>query len=241
MPRAVGRYTRLVIVVIGSPAYDASGDPAAGPAAGLPASVAIAAAAAGSEVQLVGRVGDDPDGDAVLIALSSRGVRHAATIRDAGRSTRRLTPVVVDEGEPLVPVAGLGPESSDGAVPSGEVAVPPDPGLPTLDAGDLALALRYLVDPRVVVVAEPLGDEAAAAVADAGGFADATIVAIVSADRAVPAAFEAATVLVAPATDEDGAFARLVGRFAAGLDAGAIPAEAFARARGAEGWEAAPA
>jgi hypothetical protein len=233
-----------VIVVIGSPAYDASGAPADGPAAGLAALVAIAAARAGAEVQLVGRVGDDPDGDAVLLALASRGVRHAATIRDAGRPTRRVAPVPVDEGEPLVPVAGLEPDGADGADGAHHGGGGPIPGeseRPTLDEADLALALRYLVDPRVVVVAEPLGDEAAAAVADAGGFADAAIVAIVSADRVVPAAFESATVLVAPTVDEAGAFARLVGRFAAGVDAGASPAEAFARARDAEGWEAAPA
>jgi ribokinase len=224
-----------VIVVIGSPAYDVSGDPGEASVAGLAAAVAIAAAAAGAEVQLVGRVGDDPDRDAVLLALSSCGVRHAAMIRDAGRPTRRVTRVAPDEGEPLVPVADLDVGTEDGSAVALEVS------LPTMDAGDLALALGYLVDPRVVVVAEPVDEDAASAVADAGGFADAAIVAIVSGDRPVQAAFATATVLVAPGDDEAGAFARLVGRFAAALDGGSIPAEAFARAREAEGWEPAPA
>jgi ribokinase len=227
-----------MIVVIGSPALDASGDARDMPAAGLAAAVAIAAAAAGAEVQLVGRVGDDPDGDAVLLALSTRGVRHAAVIRDAGRPTRRIAAVAPDEGEPLVPVAGIDPGSA-GMRPAPDGAPPAtDPSAPTVDAGDLALALGYLVDPRVVVVAEALGEDAAAAVSEAGGFADAAIVAIVSDGVPVPAAFGGATVLVAPADDADGAFARLVGRFAAGLDGGASPGDAFARARGAEGWEA---
>jgi hypothetical protein len=162
-------------------------------------------------------------------------------IRDAGRPTRRAAAAVADEGEPLVPVAGLVAGTSGGPATPGEDAGAVDASAPTLDAGDLVLALGYLVDPRVVVVAETLGDDAAAAVADAGGFADAAIVAIVSADRVVPAAFETATVLVAPAHDEGGAFARLVGRFAAGIDGGASPGDAFARARAVDGWEAAQA
>jgi hypothetical protein len=42
-------------------------------------------------------------------------------------------------------------------------------------------------------------------------------------------------VLEAPVTDPDGAFADLVGSYAAALDAGADPAAAFAAVRGA--WE----
>ena len=235
------RYTRWVIVVIGSPAFDSSGAPGSAEAVGLAAAIATAAAAAGAEVQLVGRVGDDRDGDAVLRSLASRGVRHAAMIRDAGRRTHRGAPVSVDEGEPLVPMAGLDDEAGAAAVPSRTSGAGSSPMTPSLDAGDLMLALAYLVDPRVVVVTEPLADEAAAVVAEARGFADAALVAIVASEGAVPAAFEAATILVAPADDEAGAFARLVGRFAAGLDGGATPAEAFVRARGAEGWEAASA
>ena len=230
-----------MIVVIGSPAFDTSGDAGEPPVSGMAAAVAFAAAAAGAEAQLVGRVGNDADGDAVLLGLASRGVRHTAMIRDAGRPTRRASAAVADEGEPLVPVAGLAARTNGGPAMSGEDAGAVDASPPTLDAGDLILALGYLVDPRVLVVAETLGDDAAAAVADAGAFADAAIVAIVPADRAVPAAFETATVLVAPAHDEGGAFARLVGRFAAGIDGGASPGDAFAGARAADGWEAAQA
>ena len=53
----------------------------------------------------------------------------------------------------------------------------------------------------------------------------------------LPRAFQArALVLEAPAEDPDGAFAALVGGYAAGLAAGESPADAFAAARGAS-WE----
>ena len=47
---------------------------------------------------------------------------------------------------------------------------------------------------------------------------------------------ETATVLAAPVSDPDGAFAAVVGAYAAALDGGASPADAFAGAI-AGGWE----
>ena len=224
-----------MIVVIGSPIHAQGDAPGDARAVGVAAAIAMAAAADGADVQLVGRVGDDRAGDALLLALTARGVRHTAMIRDAGRATRRAALPVPDEGEPLVP---LGSPDEDQGQPSAR-RLDPDVGgaAPTVDAGDLSLALGYLVDPRVVVVAEPLADDGAAVVAEAAAFADATLVAVVEREGSLPAAYQRATVLAAPADDADGAFARLVGRFAAALDAGSSGGEAFALARGADGWE----
>ncbi|MEA2623714.1 MAG: pfkB family carbohydrate kinase [Chloroflexota bacterium] len=54
---------------------------------GLAALVAVAAAHAGADVELVGSIGDDEDGDRVVVELGRSGVRHAALLRDpAGRT-----------------------------------------------------------------------------------------------------------------------------------------------------------
>ena len=55
--------------------------------AGLAAGIACAAAAAGGSVELVGSIGDDPAGDAVVVALGRAGVGHAALLRDPGGSS----------------------------------------------------------------------------------------------------------------------------------------------------------
>lgn len=104
---------RDVIIVLGRPALAAptvaaaagASPPIAAPAQGpddtsglhgLAARVAVAAAAIGAAVQLVGSVGDDREGDEVIIRLGRAGVGHAALLRDpAGR-----TPVAGQEREP---------------------------------------------------------------------------------------------------------------------------------------------
>src|SRR6185436_2957777 len=85
---------RGVIVVVGNPVARPSTD---GPAAarGLPACVAIAAVAAGGSAQIVGRVGEDPAGEAVLLDLARHGVGHAAVLRDSSRPT----PVLAAPGD----------------------------------------------------------------------------------------------------------------------------------------------
>ena len=111
------------------------------------------------------------------------------------------------------------------------------PVLPRMDAHDVDLALRYLTDYRVLVVAETLTPELEVVVLDAAGYTGATIVAVVSSGgRVGPVLADAATVLEAP-EDALGPFAELVGRYAAGLDAGTAPAEAFAAATRSAGWE----
>jgi hypothetical protein len=49
---------------------------------------------------------------------------------------------------------------------------------------------------------------------------------------------EDATVLESPDVDPDGAFGAVVGAYAAALDRGAAPAEAFASASAGSGWSA---
>jgi hypothetical protein len=228
-----------VIVVIGTPAYTPGRDGAPGTPAGIASAIACAAAAAGARVEMAARVGDDPAGDALLLALARAGVGHTATYRDPTRPT-----VVVEaptyDGPPLVPLAdGDGPASLAADV----VDVPlverarVDHTAP-LDAGDLDLALGYLLDARVIVVAQPLDGPAAAVAARRAAFADAVLVAVVAPGQAIPAAMDRAIVFERDEGDGD-AFATLVGRFAASLDAGAEPEAAFGEARTSLGWSAA--
>lgn len=188
-----------------------SGRRAAGPsgrrASGLGVDIALAAAAAGARVELVGKVGDDQAGDAVAVELERAGVGHAALLREPAAQT---------------PV--------DGA----------DPAL-SLGRADVELALRYLPDFRVVVAADELADPVAQAVAEAARYGGAHRVIIggrVAEDEGV-------TQLMTPsAANRPGdraagmaAFGAFVGRYAALLDAGQSPADAFTTAAGEVGWE----
>ena len=68
-----------MIVVLGRPI--AIEGPSGTMPAGLPSAVAIAAAGAGAQVELIGTIGDDAAGDAVAIGLARAGVGHAALLR----------------------------------------------------------------------------------------------------------------------------------------------------------------
>jgi hypothetical protein len=110
-----------------------------------------------------------------------------------------------------------------------------------LDAADLELALRYVPDYHVLVVAHPLSAQALRTVDDAASYGGAHLV-LITAD---PAAGEGlatrwATVLAVP-DDDDGAFSRVVASYAVRLDLGAAPADAFREAVGQAGWSAAEA
>lgn len=78
-----------MIIVLGRPRI-AEG-PIGPVPAGLACSVAIAAAAAGGRVELVGSVGDDRAGDAAAIGLARAGVGHAALLRIAAVPTPRAS------------------------------------------------------------------------------------------------------------------------------------------------------
>jgi pfkB family carbohydrate kinase len=201
-----------VIVALGRPRLlpPQPGDPdgANGRPGGPAAAIALAARAHGSDVQLVGTLGDDPEGDAVVTGLGKAGIGHAALLRDPAART----PVLGKDRGPL----------------------------PRLDVEDVDLALRYLPDQRVLVVAEPLSAAALARVGEAALFQQAALVVVTDAQTDVSALPSDATVFAAP--DEDApAFAQLVGRYAAALDRGEEPAAAFESARRHAGWDEAEA
>ncbi|HEX5825589.1 MAG TPA: hypothetical protein VFY18_14110 [Candidatus Limnocylindrales bacterium] len=219
-----------MIVVVGSPAGRQTAQGIA--AAGVAATVGRVAAAAGAEVQLVGKVGEGTVGDAVLLSLAQASVGHVAVLRDASSATPIAPLDGLDAEAMLEPIDGdAGTEERPPA--SAETAV-----IPTLDSGDLQLALRYLPDYRVVVVADPLGADALATVVAAGRWAGAQLIVVVAAGSSVPGLPDDATVLEAPRVDAEGAFAAVVGAYAAALDRGANPAEAFATASVGSGWAA---
>jgi hypothetical protein len=190
----------------------------AGPGlAGTPALAALAAQRAGATVELVGKVGDDDAGDAIVLALGQSGVGHAALLRSPGRAT----PVEADPGDaPALDVAIEDPDPGD--------AEPPDRSRwPSLEAEDVQLALRYLPDVRAIVVAEPQPASVLAVVTEAASFLAAPVVVV--ADPATSPVAD--VVLAAPPTDPDGAFAEVLGQVGAALDRGVGAEEAFREVR----------
>jgi len=223
-----------VIVVIGSPIHRPGVGGRPPDVIGLAAGIATAAAAAGRDVQLVGRVGADPAGDASLIGLAERRVGHVAVLRDAGRATRSAPATSGDD------------DATDGAGSDSGALTAPAPSTDagegsvvagTLDAGDLDLALRYLVGFAVVVVAEALPADALAIAAEAAAYTGAALIVLLPPGRRAADVPPDAFVLEAPASDPDGVFARTVGLLAAALDRGDAPEAALASAASAGGWE----
>jgi sugar/nucleoside kinase (ribokinase family) len=211
-----------VIAVIGVPI--ARSDEIGGGVAGAAALAAIAARRAGAAVELVGKIGDDPLGDSVVLALGHEAVGHAALLRDAGRPT----PCIVSSD------AGDEPLDVDDT-PAAPSVDPTDPARwPALEAEDVDLALRYLPEVRTIVVAESVSPAVMRVITGAAEYLGARlVVATPSADLA-PAAD---LVLAPPATDDDGAFAGLLGELAAAMDRGAAPEDAFREVTGRLGVE----
>lgn len=198
-----------MIVVLGHPLVaqlPLSDDVATPVPAGPCVAIARAAVAAGARVELVGSIGDDAEGNAVVVGLARAGVGHAALLRDPAARTPHAER----------PREGM---------------------LPRLDRGDIELGLGYLLDFSVLLLAEPLDPDAEAAALDAAAFRGAHVVAVLP-HGALPGErlAAAATVFEAPA-DGGGAFAAMVGRYAAELERGAAPADGFARATAQTGWE----
>jgi hypothetical protein len=212
-----------VIVVVGSPTGRIVDGGVA--LAGLAAGAARAAAAQGAAVQLVGRVGDDAAADSLLLALAASGVGHVAVLRDPARAT------------PIAPA-----EASPGDDPAAEwtrdrIERDEEDWAIALDAGDVELGLRYLTEFSVLVLVPPAADAVARVAVDGAEWASARLVLVVGgeAETAVDLPPEA-IVLEAPSEDPDDAFATVVGRLAAALDAGASPEAAFASVIDAAGW-----
>ena len=214
-----------MIVVVGTPAWRPA-EPA-GPA-GLACGIALAAASHGAAVELVGRTGDDPAGDALLIALAHAGVGHVALLRDPARPTPLVEPEPEADEQDL-----LADDADDADVAD---AVASFVAGPRLEALDVDLGLRYLTEFAVIVVTDDALEAALAVATDAAAFAGAHLVVLVREGSDPPDISADATVLAAPRSDPDGAFAASVGAYAAGLDAGRAPDEAF-RAALAAGWE----
>jgi hypothetical protein len=221
----------VVIAVVGNPVARRAGNDVS--AAGVGVAVARAVVVAGGQVELIGKVGEGADGDAVLLSIAASGIGHVAVLRDS-------EPVPVDGGQAddraeldrsIDAVAEVA--AADEATAEQRRVDPPVRRGPVLDAADVELALRYLPDYSVVIVAEPLGRDALAAVVAGAQWAAARLVVIGGADG-LP---DDATVLEAPDDDAESAFATAVGRYAAALDRGVNPGEAFRDASAAAGWE----
>lgn len=220
-----------MIIVVGSPGFRAASENASSAAVGVAADIAREAVSSGSTVELVGKIGDDAAGDALVLALAAARIGHAALLRDAAHGT------------PLAGEDGTGDDDDPDLVaeeraPGGDGLVPEDPAeRPAVDAGDLSLAFRYLSDYQVIVVADPIDGASAEVVAEAAAFAGAQVVVVGHESTQVAEALASATVLEAPPLDPDRVFAAVVGRYAAELDRGVLPADAFKSAVSGAGWQ----
>jgi hypothetical protein len=107
-----------------------------------------------------------------------------------------------------------------------------------LEAADLDLALRYLGEVAVLVLA-PSEPGLAAVAAEAASWSRAALIVMLPHGAPVPDDLPAdATVLGSPAADPDGAFGTVVGAYAAALDRGVDAATAFRTTIDAGGWSA---
>lgn len=218
-----------MIVVIGSPIGRLDGGLVG--AGGMASRVALAAAGAGRTVQLVGKTGDDPTADGVVLDLAKGGVGHVALLRDAGRATPLEPPPVEDDEAAADPAV-------DGAAMVNDLA---GDG-PALEAADVDLGLRYLTEFAVVVMAEAVGPDVIAIVAEAARWGEARMILVLMAGDPVPGGLPTDVIMLeAPDADPDGVFASMVGTLAAALDAGTEPGEAFRASIAANGWTGAAA
>ncbi len=210
-----------MIVVVGSPAWRPA-EPA-GPA-GLTCSIALAAAAVGAQVEVVGRIGDDPTGDALLIGLAQAGVGHVAVLRDPAQST-----------SVQLPTPDPGPADLLNAEPEAVGSAASLSPAPRLERADVALGLSYITSFGVLVVTDSAPPEVIPACVDGAAFAGAHLVVLVPERAAPPDGLPTDTTVLATPADDEGAFAALVGAYAAAVDAGTEPAEAFRAALGRVG------
>jgi sugar/nucleoside kinase (ribokinase family) len=210
-----------MIVVLGRPRVyrpEPDGDLAPG---GLAVELALAAARQGSDVELVGAVGDDPEGDRIVIELGRGGVGHSALMRDPATRTPLIT------------------QARD------------ERPLPRLEAADVELGLRYMHECRVLIISAELDSEALARAQEMADYHSASVVMIANAgtvDASLLA--DEVTLLERPLTEDDEAsgdavvvaaddadFGAFVAEYAVRLDRGAPPAKAFAAALGDSAWE----
>ena len=231
-----------MIVIVGSPIGLPVGEGIVG--AGLPADIARAAAASGAAVEVVGRVGEDATGDAILLDLAAHEVGHVAMLREPGRPTPTAAPS--GNGSAMTDGPALGeavldgidrPDDHDDSAAEGDDAGNLPAGL-SVDAGDLELALRYVPDYRVLIVAADLDAGAFGAIVVGAGWSGAHLIVLLPEGPSARAIPDGATALLRPPTDPDGAFAAMVAGYAVAIDRGDEPRAAFATAQRAGGWAA---
>lgn len=189
-------------------------------AVGLAASIAGAAAGAGSRVEFVGRVGDDPAGDALVLALARAGIGHVAVIRDAAHRTTVLAGTEDLDG--ATDVDATDDESIDADAEGTADSATPTPTPVELEGADAELALRYLPDIRAIVAVHAPADVVAKAVA-AAAWASAPLVLVVppGSDQPDPEAELPDTATTVALADDEGSLGgAALGRFAAALDQG---------------------
>lgn len=189
--------------------------------AGLASQVALAAAAAGARVEVIGKVGRDSVGDAVLLSLARGGVGHVATLRDPARPTPMLGPA--DEAAD---------PTDEGLAAGDRHAVPADAQL-TLEPADVQLALRYVTD-YGVVIAVHVPEETIGEVVGAAAWAGAHLVVVLAAGASVDVP-DGALVVVADEGEADTGVAGAIGRYAAAIDRGDDGASAYAELIGGRG------
>ena len=196
-----------MIVVIGSLRLRGAGDDAE--AVGLAASIAAAAATDGALVEVIARVGDDPPGDSLLLSLARHHVGHVAVLRDPARSTV-VTPATTD-----IDVAGTAVEEDAASVEG-----------PRLEAADANLALRYLPQASVIVAVH-LADDVLAEAIDGASWAESALVVVVPPQGGVPGGLPANAVTLEVEDTDGSAAGGAIGRYAAALDRGETPRDAY--------------
>lgn len=211
-----------MIVVLGRPrVYRPQPDGPLQPG-GLAVEIAAAVAAAGAPVELVGSIGDDPEGDRVIVELGRAGVGHAALLRDPGARTPTFSQAP-DRTLPRLEAADV--ELGLRYVPECHVLVVAA-GLDTQALARTEEAAAYhgaalvVVAPAGTIDPEALGDE------------------VTLLERPAPEDEEEDAAEAADsAAADDTAFGAFVAAYALGLERGAPPADAFAEALGGSAWE----
>jgi hypothetical protein len=140
-----------------------------------------------------------------------------ALLRDAAHPTPLVTRRASSDG------TGVTLESNNDSAS----IEPSDPAArPGLDAADVQLALHYLSDYRVVLVAEPQPDEIVSVIADAAAYTGATLLVAVGPGwrGTMP---DGALVVEADTSDPESRLADLLGAIAARVEQGATADEAM--------------
>ena len=156
-----------MIVIVGGLAWREGDQPAP---AGRACDIALAAAALGARVEVVGRAGDDPTGDAVMLGLARAGIGHVAVLRDPSRPT------------PLIEVPAEPTTSADEDRPEHTPAI----SGPALEAADVSLGLQYLTAFGSSIVTDDVPSAAVVVAIESAEFTGAHLILLTAADDDPP-------------------------------------------------------